>query len=283
MSLDTIRDAVEEATGVRPEGPAQPMGGGCINDAFRLGDFFVKTNELSKEAMFEVESLGLTALHQSNSVRVPQPICSGCDSALAFVVLEFLPLGGGSTSSQETLGRQLADLHRTTADHFGWEQDNFIGATPQPNLQSERWIDFLREHRLGHILHLAEGCGYAFRNAAGLLDNLDRFFESEPPPSLLHGDLWGGNAGALKDGTPDIFDPAVYHGDREADLAMTRLFGGFSPAFYAAYAEAWPLAPGHEARSDLYNLYHILNHAVLFGGGYARQAQGMMDELLRRI
>ena len=130
------------------------------------------------------------------------------------------------------------------------------------------------------MLTLAEARGYRFKNAITLLDKLGDFFDGEPSPSLLHGDLWGGNAAALPSGIPVIFDPAIYYGDREADLAMTRLFGGFSAPFYQAYEESWPLPVGHERRVNLYNLYHILNHAVLFGGGYVRQAQGVIDQLL---
>ena len=281
--LDEIRGAIARETGQKPEGTPRTIGGGCINETFRLDNYFVKTNAPDRLEMFEVERLGLETLHKTDTVRVPQPVCSGTTPGQAFLVLEFLPLGGSRPSYQARLGQQLAELHRTTAKHFGWEQDNFIGATGQPNTPTDSWVDFLREQRLGHMLRLAGDCGFSFHGAGTLLDHLDRFFEEPPPPSLLHGDLWRGNAGALEDGDPVIFDPAVYFGDREADLAMTRLFGGFAPSFYQAYQEAWPLSPGHEVRVDLYNLYHILNHAVLFGGSYARQAQTMIEALLRHL
>jgi protein-ribulosamine 3-kinase len=283
MSLEDIREAIEEQTGLRPEGAPETITGGCINDSFRLGDFFVKTNSTEKSSMFSVEELGLQTLHAADAVRVPQAICSGITSSQAFLVLELLPLAGGPMKSQEELGRQLACLHRTTAPQFGWDHDNFIGPTPQPNQKCDSWIEFVREHRLAQILKLAEGCGYHFPIVDRLLAGIDRFFEGDPTPSLLHGDLWSGNASSLADGTPVIFDPAVYFGDREADLAMTRLFGGFSASFYAAYSEAWPLSPGHEQRCEFYNLYHILNHAVLFGGGYARQAQGIIARLVSQL
>lgn len=278
--LNAICDAIEEATGTRPTGSPRPVGGGCINDAWELGDYFVKLNSLSLSEMFATEQLGLLELMQASSVKVPTPVCLGSTDSHSYLVLEHLTLVGSNERSQEQLGRQLSSLHRTTNPSFGWDQDNFIGSNHQRNDRCESWIEFLRERRLGHLLELAGGCGYHFRNATRLLDHLDRFFDEEPAASLLHGDLWGGNASALPDGTPVIFDPAVYYGDREADLAMTHLFGGFSGAFYAAYQEAWPLSPGHQERITLYNLYHVLNHAVLFGGSYARQAQSMIDQLV---
>lgn len=283
MSVEEIRDAIEEKTGVRPEGLPGSISGGCINDTFRLGDYFVKTNDASLSSLFDTELLGLQELHMAGALRVPDPICMGTTSTHAFLVLEFLPLDGRTMSSDAELGSRLARQHRAVGEQCGWERDNFIGATPQPNSKTGSWIAFFREHRLLHMLRLAEQCGYQFPRVERLLADLDQFFECEPAPSLLHGDLWAGNADALDDGTPVIFDPAVYFGDREVDLAMTRLFGGFSDSFYASYDEAWPLPAGHEARCELYNLYHILNHAVLFGGSYARQAQGIIDHLLGRL
>ena len=281
--LDAIRGIIAEQTGQKPVGPPRAIGGGCINETFRLDDYFIKTNSPDRGDMFEAEKLGLATLLDTKRVRVPQPVCSGVTSDYSFLVLELLPIGSPDTSSYAQMGRQLADLHRTTTDHFGWSRDNYIGTTSQPNSPSSSWVDFLREARLGHMLRLARDCGFSFRGADTLLDNLDSFFEEPPPPSLLHGDLWGGNAGALTNGVPVIFDPAVYYGDREADLAMTQLFGGFNSSFYRAYQEAWPLPPGHELRVELYNLYHVLNHSILFGGSYARQAQSMIDTLLRSL
>lgn len=281
--LDLIRETITRETGQEPVGPPRAIGGGCINEAFRLGEYFIKSNTSARIDMFEMELLGLATLHDTATVKVPRPICSGVARDRSFLVLEFLTLGASDSRAQEILGRQLADLHRTTTDHFGWPRDNYIGTTSQPNTPSSSWVDFLRESRLGHMLTLAGDCGFSFRGADTLLDHLDRFFEEPPPPSLLHGDLWGGNAGALTNGVPVIFDPAVYYGDREADLAMTQLFGGFNSSFYRAYQEAWPLPPGHELRTELYNLYHVLNHSILFGGSYARQAQTMIDSLLQSL
>lgn len=272
-------------------GRLESKGGGCINDAFRVsGDgrrFFVKLNDPGKAAMFEAEADGLLDLSASESIRVPRPICHGKAGDAAFLVLEYLELGGCNSASYERLGQQLARMHRHMGDSHGWRRDNTIGSTPQHNAWNQDWIAFWGERRLGFQLTLAA------RNRLGsrlqhkgerLLEALSHFFPAYMPrPSLLHGDLWGGNAGATPDGEPVIFDPAVYYGDRESDLAMTELFGGFSPRFYAAYREDFPLDPGYSTRKTLYNLYHILNHANLFGGGYAGQAEGMIDRLLSEI
>ena len=283
VDLEEIRQTIARETGTCPEASPLPVSGGCINEAFLLGDYFVKTNSPKRAGMFEAELLGLSALQATDTIRVPRPLVSGATTNRAYLVLEQLALRPSTADSQERLGRELAGLHRCSATHFGWERDNFIGTTPQPNPRLTSWISFLREHRLGHMLHLARECGHCFQGADSLLDHLDHFFENEPPPSLLHGDLWGGNAGALRDGSPVTFDPAVYFGDREADLAMTMLFGGFTSSFHASYREAWPLSPGHENRFKLYNLYHVLNHTVLFGDSYAQQAQEMINYLVERL
>jgi fructosamine-3-kinase len=266
----------------------QPVGGGDINEAeIWLGRdgrrFFVKLNRADRLAMFEAEADGLNEIVSAGAIRAPQPICSGVDGQRAFLALEYLELDGRGDAGE--LGRRLAALHRTTQAQFGWKRDNTIGATPQPNDWLADWIVFLRKRRLGYQLDLARQHGAT----ASLIDQGERlltllpvFFDGyRPGPSLLHGDLWGGNYGFV-DGEPVLFDPAVYYGDREADLAMTELFGGFPAAFYAAYREAWPLDPGYETRKVVYNLYHILNHYNLFGGGYAGQAQRMIGSLLAR-
>jgi fructosamine-3-kinase len=178
-------------------------------------------------------------------------------------------------------------LHRATAPAFGWERDNTIGRTRQPNRWCDDWVEFFVHMRLEPQLALAEARG----EPAALLDlgravceHMGVLFTSyRPMPSLVHGDLWGGNWGVTRDGRPVVFDPSCYYGDREVDLAMTRLFGGFGAAFYAAYQAAWPLDQAAGTRRTLYNLYHVLNHAHLFGGGYAKQAIGMMRRLLAEI
>ena len=180
----------------------------------------------------------------------------------------------------------LAALHRTVAEAYGWRRDNTIGSTPQLNEWSGHWLEFLCERRIGHQLDLALRRGNKRLSQRGeeLLERMgDLFTDYTPVASLLHGDLWAGNSAATPGGEPVVFDPAVYYGDREADIAMTELFGGFGPRFYAAYNEAWPLDPGYRVRKTLYNLYHIINHFNMFGGGYGGQAERMIDQLLSEL
>ncbi len=261
-----------------------PVGGGCINSASRIEGngltFFVKLNDAAKFPMFEAEATALEEIARTHTVRVPQPICCGVEASQAFLVLEHIELG--ARGDWALLGAQLAQLHKTTSEQFGWARDNTIGSTPQINTQCDDWIEFWRERRLGFQLSLAAKNGYGLqKKGERLMGSLDFFFrDCQPQPSLLHGDLWGGNAAFDQDGNPVIFDPAVYFGDREADLAMTELFGGFGRAFYSAYDEAFPLDNGYKVRKTLYNLYHVLNHLNLFGGSYLRQAETMIDGLL---
>lgn len=272
----------------RPFAPTREneAGGGCINRTFLLegsGErYFVKLNSAERLSMFEAEAEGLKELAATETVRVPMPLCSGVAEDQAFLVLEYLPLQASDAHAQETLGRQLARMHRVTAPTFGWRRDNTIGSTPQVNTPTDNWIGFWREHRLGFQLQRAADNGGALsRKGEQLLDALPAFFKSyRPVPSLLHGDLWGGNAAATGDGEPVIFDPAVYYGDRETDMAMTELFGGFSARFHSAYRETWPLDAGYRVRKNLYNLYHVLNHFNLFGGGYLSQAEYLIESLL---
>lgn len=264
-------------------------GGGCINRALVLGGkdgrrFFVKFNDVRHADMFAAEAEGLAQLDAAGAIRVPRPIAHGISGEWAYLALEWLDLGGRGSGVE--LGRCLAGLHRTTGERFGWHRDNTIGSTHQPNAPGSDWIAFLAERRLGYQLRLAERNGATRKLAVDgerLISNLDAFFPGyRPVPSLLHGDLWGGNYG-YAGGQPVLFDPAVYFGDREADLAMTELFGGFPADFQAAYRESWPLDAGYGTRKTLYNLYHVLNHFNLFGGGYAGQAQTMIERLLAEI
>jgi len=286
---DAIAQQISAATGTPFAARARDaVGGGCINSATVLQDgrqrYFVKLNDAACLAMFEAEAEGLKAIAQTRSVRVPQPVCAGTAGASAYLVLEHLDLESADARSLERLGRELAQMHRATREQFGWHRDNTIGSTPQVNTPGADWVEFWREQRLGFQLRLAARHGRdLMRPGERLLADLGDFFRGyHPVPSLLHGDLWGGNVGACG-GQPVIFDPAVYYGDREADIAMTELFGGFSARFYQAYQETWPLDAGYKVRKTLYNLYHILNHFNLFGGGYGSQAERMIDSLLSEL
>ncbi len=234
--------------------------------------------------MFDAEYAGLLELHNAQAIRVPQPIIVGESKGQAWLVLENMELGHGG--NRRMAGEQLALMHRHQAQQYGWSIDNTIGSTLQINHQEDEWVRFWSEHRLGFQLELAVRNGFAGhlqQQGEKLLEGIHLLMDHDPVPSLLHGDLWGGNIGYQSDGTPVIYDPAVYYGDREADIAMTELFGGFGADFYAAYNAVWPLDSGYAVRKTLYNLYHILNHANMFGGGYAGQAQGMIDRLLVEI
>jgi len=264
----------------------QSVGGGSINDAYRISgsgqDYFVKINRSSMLDMFEAEHDGLLELANSNAIRVPAALISGVSRDSAFIVLEYIDMTGPQHA--DLMGEQLATLHRCTTDRFGWFRNNTIGATPQVNDWHTGWLEFWGECRLGYQTELAarNGIGQrAVRQFELLRSHLGDFFNCySPEPSLLHGDLWGGNAAFDDTGQPVIFDPATYYGDREADLAMTELFGGFGQGFYQAYNRTWPVDAGYSIRKNLYNQYHILNHYNLFGGGYGGQAEHMASSLL---
>lgn len=268
---------------------AQAVGGGCIHRAFRAADgghsWFVKVNDASRADLFAAEADGLQELAQG-PLRVPQVICRGAAGGQSFLVLEWLTLAAGAARDYAKLGEQLARMHEMAGAQFGWRRDNYIGSTPQSNAADDSWPRFFGQARLAPQLARAGRNGHAALCAKGekLLEALPRLFGAHAPqPSLLHGDLWSGNAGFLDEGTPVVFDPAAYYGDRESDVAMTELFGGFPEDFYAAYRAHAPLDPGYRMRKTLYQLYHVINHANLFGGGYAAQAARMTAELLAEV
>jgi fructosamine-3-kinase len=266
----------------------QPVSGGCIHSCFRVtagaAQIFVKLNAARYADAFAAEADGLEALRAAG-MRAPAPLAHGEFDQAAFLALEWLELKDRGDFA--ALGRAVAELHRGAGTSFGWHRDNYIGSTPQANGESPHWIEFWRARRLAPQLALAEAAGHGAALRADLqrlMDGLPTLFRDHAPPrSLLHGDLWRGNAGFLADGSPVVFDPAVYRGDREADLAMTELFGGFPPQFYAAYHGAWPLDPGYATRKHLYNLYHLLNHLNLFGGGYLGQVRATLSLLLHAL
>ncbi|MCG8433934.1 MAG: fructosamine kinase family protein, partial [Gammaproteobacteria bacterium] len=259
-----------------------------INSAWRVQGrdriYFVKTNAASLSDMFAAEFEGLQEIKTTKSIRVPAPICHGAAEARSFLVLEWLDTARHSPRSDEILGTRLAAMHRHTASKHGWRRDNTIGSTPQINARGDNWVEFFQKNRLGFQLRLATDNGYGGSWAGRcekLVSRVPELFETyTPPASLLHGDLWGGNKDALADGEPVVFDPAVYYGDRETDIAMTELFGGFNASFYAAYNEAWALDDGYAVRKHLYQLYHLLNHLNIFGSGYLGQCSNLVDKLL---
>ena len=270
---------------------SRSVAGGCINEALRLqGEkraFFVKLNRIDNLAMFEAEAAGLRAIRATDTLRAPEPIVSGVDTEHSFLVLEHIAFAGPSAAADARLGELLAAMHRYSSGAFGWERDNTIGSTPQLNSWTEDWLTFLRQYRFGPQLAWARAAGLPTTitdRAEKLIEALPALFtDYRPQPSLLHGDLWSGNRAADSSGSSVIFDPAVYYGDREADIAMTELFGGITAEFYQAYKDSWPLDPGYGTRKALYNLYHVLNHFNLFGGGYTAQAQSLIDRLLAEL
>lgn len=267
--------------------PKTTIGGGCINSAFKLSDgkkhWFVKTNHAKMLSMFEAELDGLNALADTKTLKVAQALCCGSFSDHSYLVIEYLPLQSGSNEGQALAGEQLSHLHAHTNKHFGWRQNNTIGATAQLNKPNQSWVSFFQNQRLGFQLELAANNGYGKKlqsSGIELIERCPQLINHNPQPALIHGDLWGGNLSFTTAGEPVIYDPAVYFADREAEIAMTELFGGFSPDFYAAYNAQYPLDKGYASRKMLYNLYHILNHLNLFGAGYQAQAQNMIDRLL---
>ena len=269
----------------------RPVNGGSIHSAWELRGagqrYFLKCNETSALPMFQAEADGLAALSATTSIRVPQVVACGMTPGYAYLVLEHLDLHSLDRVAASALGHALAAMHQTKGDAFGWNRDNFIGTTPQINTAHDSWPRFFAERRLRPQLSLAAERGMdrsLLSMGTALTDKIGGFFFGyEPQPSLLHGDLWSGNAAALPDGLPVIYDPAIYRGDREADVAMAELFGGFPESFYAAYREAWPLDAGYETRKTLYNLYHVLNHFNLFGISYLGQTRRMIERLLAEL
>ncbi|MEG3923173.1 fructosamine kinase family protein [Microcoleus sp. POL10_C6] len=279
------------------------VSGGCINQGYYISSstrtYFVKINQASQVAMFEAEALGLQQMGETQTIRVPEPICWGTEGNSAYIVLEWLDLGSrGGDRTWEEMGRKLAEMHKYTSPNspllrggeepdsglfrggFGWDINNTIGSTIQINNWTANWAEFWAENRIGYQLKVARRRGGHFPKGERLLEMIPELLAGyEPQPSLVHGDLWGGNAGVTSAGEPVIFDPAAYLGDREVDIAMTELFGGFSPQFYRGYNQVWPLDSGYEERKTIYNLYHILNHFNLFGGSYECQANQMINRI----
>lgn len=274
------------------------VGGGCINQVACVeterGRYLLKWNVQPLPKMFLREADGLTLLRATNTVRVPVVFMAAdmSDDHPAYIVLEWIEKGSGSAQSrsQAQLGMQLAALHRESAvaripPLYGLEHDNYLGSTPQYNNMHTDWITFFREQRLRPQIDLAQQNGLLSgsrrQRLEQLLERVDTWLgRIEHRPSLLHGDLWGGNVLVTVDGSPVLIDPAISYGDREAELAYTELFGGFSRTFYQAYHEVWPIAPDYVERRDLYNLYHLLNHLNIFGSSYAADVDRVLARYL---
>ena len=269
------------------------LSGGDINKAYGLtlntGDHvFMKANAKSNADFFTAEAAGLQALASTKTIATPKILCTGTDDGedvgYSFLLLGFIKSGGKRKDYWEIFANELAALHKADTseivDGFGFYQDNFIGAGPQKNTPSSKWIDFYRDCRLAPQFKRADSYFTAEDRAkiTKLLDRLEELLVEPESPSLLHGDLWGGNVMCGPDGKAMLIDPATYVGHREADLAMTELFGGFPPEFYRAYREAFPLKPGYEDRRDLYNLYQLLNHLNLFGPTYLGPVLSIVSE-----
>ena len=288
MDLEQVIGELKRRSGIRVDiNRVRSVVGGSINKAFCLladpEPLFVKINAAHTLPVFEAEVEGLEALRSAEGVSVPETVDVGCVGETSYLALRWVEFSSKIKSAEHLLGVALAQQHRDIAEQFGWHRENTIGATPQRNTLMCNWSDFFRLERLGVQLELAVERGLPQQQldqAYYVMERLEWFFVGrEPVASLLHGDLWSGNWGCDASGEPFIYDPAVYYGDREVDLAMTRLFGGFGDAFYSAYQNEWPLTDGWEARVDLYNLYHLLNHFNLFGASFLDQTSDTLSRL----
>jgi len=289
---DRLRRAIEDAAGADANSQWQHAGATGWGDAWRFSAgekrHFVKLVDAERANMLDAEADGLRALAETQTIRVPKPIALGVHGYHGYLVVEWLDLSAQTNSA--ALGVALARMHRAQpprgpgGERFGWRRDNFLGATPQANGWSDDWSTFFIERRLAPQLALAAKNGFGDvlrRDGERVLARLPWLMaDHEVVPSLVHGDLWSGNAAALPDGTGVVFDPAVYVGDREVDLAMTGLFGGFGERFAQAYAGEWPLDAGYPLRGTIYNLYHLLNHLNLFGAAYLTRVERAIGEIL---
>jgi len=258
------------------------LSGGCISDAFKVttdngSNFFLKYNSSDSNDMFIKEANGLKELAKANAIRISEVLSFDED----FILLEYIPTGNKKKNFFEEFGSSFAKMHKHTSESFGFNEDNYIGSNPQKNIPDENekssWVNFYFNKRILYQLQLAEGLGNStpeLRKGISKLENKiqEIIGDKQEKPSLLHGDLWGSNYMVDENGNAVLIDPAVYYGHREADLGMTKLFGGFSSEFYRAYVETFPLEDGYDYRENIYKLYHVLNHLNLFGGGYYSQA-----------
>lgn len=280
-SEEKIKLIIEEKLGSKIKSFTS-LSGGCISDAYKIttndnSNFFLKYNSSISNDMFIKEANGLKELVKANTIRIPEVLSFEKD----YILLEFIPMGNKNKNFFEEFGRNFAAMHKYTSGNYGFYENNFIGSNPQINIpeQNEKsnWAEFYFNKRILFQLQLAEKLGNSTEELRKRISKLENKIseiinDSEENPSLLHGDLWSGNYMIDESGSAVLIDPAVYYGHREADLGMTKLFGGFSSEFYSAYHEEFPLKDGYEYRENIYKLYHVLNHLNLFGGAYYHQA-----------
>ncbi|HEY6436216.1 MAG TPA: fructosamine kinase family protein [Ignavibacteriaceae bacterium] len=285
ISEEKIKTRIEEKLGTKINSFTS-LSGGCISDAYKIttndkSDFFLKYNPSTANDMFIREANGLKELAKSDAIKVPEVL--GFDEE--YILLEYISTGSKRKNFFEEFGRSFAEMHRFTSEGFGFYEDNYIGSNPQKNIPDEKekinWIDFYFNKRILFQFKLAEKLNNSTeelrKGISKLEDKIQEIIgESNEKPSLLHGDLWSGNYMVDENGSPVIIDPAVYYGHREADIGMTKLFGGFNIEFYKSYTETFPLADGFDYRLNIYKLYHVLNHLNLFGGSYYSQALSLI-------
>ena len=284
MLPNELRKSIENALSTVTGNPVQisesnSIGGGCINEAYSLktnvGKYFIKYNSATEfPGMFEKEASGLKLLAETNTICIPEVICAGESWKHAFLLQKFIEPGSQYQDFWHNFGTLLSDLHRNTSDSFGLDHDNYIGSMFQENKQQPDFINFFITQRLEPQLKIARNQSAFSQSDTRYFDSLFKSLHNIIPiekPALLHGDLWIGNFMVNASGAPCVFDPAVYYGHREADIAMTKLFGGFSPEFYHVYNNSWPMEKNWQKRVDIFNLYPLLVHVNLFGGSYALQ------------
>ncbi len=260
-----------------------PVSGGCISNAFRVeaGNdvFFLKTNDPTKLDMFEKEAKGLVLLGANTSLRVPNVISTGRSDGSAYILMEWIASGARKKDFFYSFGESLAEMHNCTSGKYGLDHDNYIGALPQYNDQKSDWLDFFISQRLQKQIEMSD-------LEEGVINKFERLYDKLPAllvdygDSLLHGDLWSGNFMVSESGHAALIDPAIYYGNREAELAFTQMFGGFDSEFYKAYFSSSNLEPGFADRAELYNLYPLLVHYNLFGGGYLNSIRMTLDRFL---
>jgi fructosamine-3-kinase len=281
ISEEKIKAKIEQQLGNKIKSFTS-LSGGCISDAFKVltndgSNYFLKYNLSTSNDMFVKEANGLKELSKANAIRIPDVLSFDED----YILLEYISSSNKGKNFFEEFGRSFAKMHKLTSDSFGFYENNYIGSNLQVNIPDEKektdWTAFYLHKRILFQLKLAEKLGNStdtlIKGISRLEDKMEDIIGgSKEKPSLLHGDLWSGNYMIDENGSAVLIDPAVYYGHREADLGMTKLFGGFSTEFYRSYAESFPLEDDYEYRENIYKLYHVLNHLNLFGGGYYSQA-----------